>query len=87
MLGNRVGGPSRTDVITLHADAARHRGARRGLAGERRVLRPDPRIGGAGRGAVPRAVDARRREGRRAVVAPRAPAGPALARRAASGVA
>ena len=47
----RVGGPSRTDVITLHAELLEPRGARRGLAGERRVLRPHPRIGGAG--AVP----------------------------------
>ena len=52
---------SRTDVITLHAELLERRGARRRLAGERRVLGADPRIGRAGRGAVPRAVDARLR--------------------------
>jgi hypothetical protein len=72
MLTARGSGPSRTDVISLHAETARARGARRRVSRQRRVLRPDPRIGRTRRRAVSRTVDARLHEGRNAFVATRA---------------
>ena len=58
--------------------AARPRGARPGVPRERRVLRTHPRIPQQGTRSRLRALDARLREGRLAVVAPGAPAGAVL---------